>query len=847
MSFSLRRGDHRQCERQPLLGVWTLSAVAPGAPAPSADATWLSLDGPQTAAAAWRKAGLWDLHQAPKAWDAEDWWYRCVFDMPAPVDGAWQLGLDGLATLAEVWLNGQAVLDSRNMFRAHVLALGPGLRAQGNELLIRCRSIDSELAQRRPRPRWRAPMIEQAQLRWLRTTLLGRTPGWSPAAAPVGPWRPVWLAHQPQPSLQDLRLQTDWVQGVGQVCLNACVDAQVQAAELVLARSGKQWQWPVQVLADGLLQVEAQLQQVEPWWPHTHGEPALYDASLQVHVKGLAEAQVFELGRLGFRQIELDRSEGGFALRINGEQVFCRGACWTPLDAVALQASPAALAQAVSQVRAAGMNMLRLAGPLVYEEDAFYAACDAQGVLVWQDFMFANMDYPAEDPTFLAEVEAEVHEQLQRLQARPCLAVLCGNSEQEQQAAMWGAERCLWQPALFHEHLPRWCAALAPGVPYWPSSAHGGAFPFQPNAGTTSYYGVGAYLRPVEDASASGLRFATECLAFAQVPPLSTLMRLPAGPVQRVHHPAWKAAVPRDLGAGWDFDDVRDHYFEQLTGERPERLRSVDPQRYLAISRWVSGRVMQQAFAQWRAAGSVCGGALVWFLRDLRPGAGWGLLDDAGVPKAAWHLLARQCQPLMLGFVDTSQQGLALHLVNEGAQPVQATLHWRAWQHGRTQVAGHSVAVQLTPRSVQARPLLADLDGFLDLSHRYRFGPPVCELLTATLVDETGQLLAQASHLPLGLPMQRQLDIGLQARLHRDAAGQAWLELRCEAAAIGLHIEAGGYLPSDDYLDLPPGGSARVALLPDATLVKPPKTLRVSVSALNTEQVCSVIETMPRP
>ena len=42
---------------------------------------------------------------------------------------------------------------------------------------------------RRPRPRWRAPMVEHQQLRWFRTTLLGRTPGWSPPAAPVGPWR----------------------------------------------------------------------------------------------------------------------------------------------------------------------------------------------------------------------------------------------------------------------------------------------------------------------------------------------------------------------------------------------------------------------------------------------------------------------------------------------------------------------------------------------------------------------------------------------------------------------------------------------------------------------------------
>ncbi len=833
-----RRGEPSGLARIALAGEWAVASAPPGGVMPEAGGDWLPMAAAQTAAAAWRAAGRWSVQQASPSWDAQDWWFRCRFDHPALPGEAWRLGLDGLATLADVWLNGDHLLGSRNMFRAHVLDVGPLLRASGNELLIRCGALDADLARRRPRPRWRAPMIEQAQLRWLRTTLLGRTPGWSPAAAPVGPWRPVWLAPADKPTLQDLQLHTDWLGDRGRLCLQVQGPAGMSEADLLVDGPGQSWSLPVTLQPNGAWQLDTELP-VQPWWPHTHGEPVLYTARLRGRLAG--EWHTWALGAIGFRHLTLDTTDGGFALRINGEPIFCRGACWTPLDPVALQASPEALAQAVSQVRAAGMNMLRLAGPMVYEQDAFYDACDAQGVLVWQEFMFANMDYPADDPEFLAEVEAEVRQQLQRWQARPSLAVLCGNSEQEQQAAMWGAPREAWASPLFHSHLPRWCAQAAPGVPYWPSSAHGGAFPFQPNEGTTSYYGVGAYLRPLDDAITSGLRFATECLAFAQVPPLSTLMRLPDGPVQRVHAPAWKAGVPRDLGAGWDFDDVRDHYFEVLTSERPERLRAVDPQRYLALSRWVSGYVMQSAFAQWRAAGSVCRGALVWFLRDLRPGAGWGLLDDAGVPKAAWHLLARQLQPLMLGFTDHSQRGPVLHLINERPQAVSATLRWSAWQQGRTRVAGHEQAVTLPPRSVQARPLLADLDGFMDLGWRYRFGPPVCDLWTAELVDGDGQVLARATHLPLGLSLHRHADIGLQASLRRDDQGRPWLDLRCAAAALGLHIEAPGFLPADDYLDLPPGGQASVLLQPDPTMA-PPRTLRASVTALNTEQVCSLVD-----
>src|SRR6185503_5137738 len=206
--------------------------------------------------------------------------------------------------------------------------------------------------------------------------------------------------------------------------------------------------------------------------------------------------------------------------------------------------------------------------------------CDRLGVMVWQDFMFANMDYP-EDAAFVAGVEAEARQQLARWVGRPSLTVLCGDSEGEQQAAMWGAPAADWNRPLFRHVLPAAAAALCPDVPYWPSSASGGAFPHQPSAGSTSYYGVGAYLRPLDDARRSEVRFASECLGFANVPEEATLAPLAAtagGPV-RAHTPAWKAGVPRDLGAGWDFDNVRDHYVGRLFGVDAVDLRTTDPDR----------------------------------------------------------------------------------------------------------------------------------------------------------------------------------------------------------------------------------------------------------------------------
>jgi beta-mannosidase len=673
--------------------------------------------------------------------------------------------------------------------------------------------------------------VEHTQLRWLRTTLLGRTPGWSPPAPAVGPWRDVWLQRRPV-DLQDLDLRTTWQAGAGALSLQArlCLAAGVRVAQarLVCQGRGHLWATPLALTAEGGLQADLPVPGVQPWWPHTHGEPALYAAHLELVIEGQTAPLTLSLGELGFRQIELDQHGGGFALRINGEPVFCRGACWTPLDAVSLRASPEALRAAVRQVREAGMNMLRLPGPMVYEEAAFYAACDAEGVMVWQEFMFSNMDYPADDADFAAQVDAEVVQQLQRWQPHACITVLCGNSEQEQQAAMWAAPREIWEPALFHARIPGHCARWLPQVPYWPSSAHGGAFPFRPDVGTTSYYGVGAYLRPVADARASGVRFAAECLAFTNVPPASTLARAIEDDGDHPYQSRFKAAER-------DFHAVRDHYFERLTGTPVEALRQSDPARCLAISRWVTGQVMADTFAQWRSQGSVCGGGLIWFLRDLRPGTGWGLLDDRGVPKAAWHLLRRSLQPLMIALVDKGLNGLDIELVNEHAHALHASLEVAAWHGGKACIARVDRPVTLAPRSAQSVSLIAELDGFMDLGHAYRFGPPPCELLTARLRDAQGQLLAEAIHLPQGLSLERAPDIGLAATLQGDAHRGWSVVVSSQACAIGLHLEVPGYQPADDYVHLVPGEQRVIALQPEpGEPVQAPS--RGVVAALNTEQ-----------
>jgi beta-mannosidase len=798
--------------KRSLLASWWMGSDS-GESRPPDEAGGCAIPGPMTAAAALRALGQWQPGGAPRDFDAQAWWFRGRFD--APEQGATVLGLDGVATRAQVWLNGERVVDSPSMFVRHRVDAAPLLRTRGNELLIRCASLTHELKARKPRPRWRAPMVAHQQLRWWRTTVLGRTPGWSLPAAPVGPWGDVWMASpELVAALESLQLRTRLDGGDGIVECSCDVEGELRltrGAQTVSARLGRH--------------SASRVPGVELWWPHTHGEPAVYEASLLVAGHEVA------IGPVGFRTLEIDKRDGGFAVRVNGVPVFCRGAVWTPLDAVSLRASPEDYRRALAQVRGGGMNMLRVAGTTVYEDDAFYQACDRAGVLVWQDFMFANMDYPAGDAAFDAAVQTEVRQQLQRLHAHPCLAVLCGNSEAEQQAAMWGAPRDAWQQALFHETIPALCEQLAPGVEYWPSSAHGGALAQQPDTGTTSYYGVGAYLRPIEDARRSGLHFATECLAFANVPSPGALSRMPGGAAVRPHHPAWKERTPRDLGAGWDFEDVRDHYLERLFDVNARELRSTDVERYLQLSRLATGEVMARTMAEWRRPSSSCNGALLLMLRDFWPGAGWGLLDEQGGPKACWHALKRAIAPVTVVVTDEGMNGLAAHVINESAQARTLRLAMRAWRGGDVQVAEGGCAVELAPRESRTVPLSSLLDYFMDLNWSHRFGPPPCDAVSCSLVDDAGAPVARTHWLCNPRALGSLPDPGLRVQVHRQSDGAWQAHVSTESLAWGVHFDCEGLVPDDDWFHLAPGEEARVMLRGT-----PAPHSRVSVKAIHSSR-----------
>lgn len=774
--------------------------------------------------------------------DTADTWFHAAFRMDRAQAGEEiRLRAGGLATLVDVDLDGTRVIESGSMYATHDVDV-TSLVGGDHVLTLRCRALTEALAvRRRPRARWRTRLVRDNDLRWIRTSILGRAPGFAPGPPLVGPWQPIWLERRRLVAVDALRVRTalDGDAGVVRVTvtLRALGPDGISAAELRLGGPNGEHRSAIALRPvrgdDRTVRGEASLRvpDVERWWPHTHGRPSLHDVRLAV-TTGDRTVDV-EAGRVGFRTLAPGPAAGhdlerdGLSLRVNDVPVFARGAVWTPLpgavpaDAAAADVAERDLEATLQTAREAGMNMLRVPGIGRYESEAFHDRCDALGLLVWQDLAFANLDYPFADPAFADACVAEVRELLERIAGRPSTAVVCGNSEVEQQVAMLGLPPAQWRDPFYAETFPALVREAECDAVVVPSAPFGGDRPFQPDRGVANYYGVGGYRRPLDDVRRAGVRFAAESLAFANVPDDATIERmLPDAPAEVVvHHPVWKAAVPRDNGAGWDFEDVRDHYLRTVLGEDPGELRRVDHARYLERSRAVSGEVMAAVFGEWRRPESPCGGALVLWLRDLVPGAGWGVLDDRGAPKVAYHHLRRALAPTAVWITDEGLAGIAVHVAADGPDPLEADLRVTLYRDGEVRVGEGHAALALPPHGAATFDLETLLGGFVDASWAYRFGPPGHDLIVASLeqhVDDGVVLVAQAFRSLPGrvrepLPAER-LGLGGCARWMDDGALD--LRVRTRRFADGVRIVAPGFRADDDAFAIEPGHERSVRLRP---------------------------------
>ncbi|MDB5501644.1 MAG: manB [Tardiphaga sp.] len=789
---------------QPLDSGWELALSPPQAwqePNGLSEAVWLPAIVPGTAAGALRALGEWSFDD-PQPLHDKDVWYR----LRVNGRGKRKLRFEGLATFAEVFLDDRLILTSSSMFEPYEADIDLG----GEHWIhIAFRSLRNVLARTKgPRARWKTMMIEEPRLRFLRTTLIGHMPGWCPPVDVVGPYRSVLLIEEGvvRAGKVDLRSRLEENEGVLTLALD--VSGVAEGVTPVLRCAGAEA--PLRPLDTEAPPSEPtrwqgtlRIPDVDLWWPHTHGTPTLHAVTMDIG------AVRVDLGEVGFRRVEVDRGPdgNGFALQVNGVRMFCRGACWTPIVVVGLQASEADYAQDLGLMQRAGLNMVRLSGTMVYETPAFHRLCDRLGIMVWQDVMMANFDYPS-DEAFADIIRSEITTVARRLSTSPSLIVISGGSEVGQQAAMMGLPRQMRDVPLAETVIPEVLARWS-DVAYVPGSPSGGALPFVAEAGPSHYYGVGAYLRPLDDARRANVRFASECLAFANLPDDRHFAghRLdPASDPER-----WLAGVPRDGGASWDFDDVREHYLQALWNEDGRSLRAREPRRWRELSRAISAEVIERTIDEWRRPASITSGALIWLWRDLQPGAGWGLLDCDGRPKAAFYALRRASLPLRLSITDEGTNGLYLHLVNDTPRGVTGKLALRCLRDGKTPVIEAERNVTIAPHAALSIGAFEILDRFFDAGHCYRFGPAAHDTVHATFAAEDSDRPREAFHFLC--PPTSTVDGTIDAVLREDDAG-FFLDLQAATATRFIEIADNEFLPDDNYFHMASGHSKTVRLAP---------------------------------
>ncbi|HOF89628.1 MAG TPA: hypothetical protein PLZ36_16220, partial [Armatimonadota bacterium] len=427
------------------------------------------------------------------------WWYRTTVTVPAafPREERQQLIFDGLDLYAQVFLNGALVGTATNAFVPAIFDVKGVLRAGTNELMVRL-TAGTELTADKPfpdghtQPEGLYGHRDYHQRRWLRKPQFSYGWDWAEALPNIGIWREVRLEGRSHAVIDDLRLDTV-IQGP-QVFLS--MDAMLEnlhpfserAAIFALTLTAPDGarlvrEYPLS-LPPGRSPLRDYIEVPDPqlWWPNGMGEQPLYHVSAVLREeKACRDRREFSVG---LRVIEVDRAPlpaGGsrFCIRVNGHDVFCKGGNWVPADSILARVDAKKYAALVAAAKDANLNMLRVWGGGIYEDPAFYDACDRAGILVWQDFMFACKLYPDHDPAFRAAAREEALAVVRALRHHPCIALWCGNNEN-----LWAfAEWWTTQPdnyagsVIYNRILPEVCRALDPERVYWPSSPAGGVSP----------------------------------------------------------------------------------------------------------------------------------------------------------------------------------------------------------------------------------------------------------------------------------------------------------------------------------------------------------------------------------
>lgn len=622
--------------------------------------------------------------------EKEDWLYRTVFTVTADQlksDAAW-LTFEGLDTYADVYLNGSLLLKADNMFVGHKLAVKDVLREGENRLMIRFRSPVEETA-----PQWDTDGFnypadndhsEKRMSVYTRKAPYSYGWDWGIRLTTSGIWRPVKLTFCNGAAIDDFFVRqqevTEQVAKVdNQLEINNVTSTPKEAQVKVVYAYGEQADTLTRtvVLQPGKnsLSMPAWIEKPHLWMPNGWGDPALYTFTATVSVDGKEVASREEaIGLRSIRVVMEDDKDGkSFYFEVNGKPMFAKGSNYIPGDALLPNMTGERYARLFEDIRAANMNMVRVWGGGIYEDDRFYEEADRNGILVWQDFIFACTTYP-HDPTFLKRVSEEAVYNMRRLRNHASLAMWCGNNEIYEGMRYWGWKDkyspVVWKEmtegydVLFRQLLPELVEANDPGRFYM----HGS--PYEANWGRpeswkiadSHNWGTWYGQKPFESLDTEIPRFMSE-YGFQAFPEMKTIRMFASPEDYELESPVMNAHQKASIGNFLIKKTMALYY------KVPEKFEDL-----IYAGLILQGKGMRHGIEAHRRHRPYCMGSLPWQLNDSWPVVSWSSIDYYGNWKAMHYQIRRAFAPVL---VDAIKEGnnLSYYIMSDRLTDEELTLN----------------------------------------------------------------------------------------------------------------------------------------------------------------------------
>ena len=480
-----------------------------------------------------------------------------------------------------------------------------------------------------------------------------------------GPWRPINLEIFSS-RISDLYFTTNVDKSLNSAEFVAKADIEGTTSEIkfLISLDGKDVASETVKASNGHATHTFTIRDPSLWYPVRYGEQPLYTITATA-LEGKSEIAT-KSKKFGLRRAELiqhplkDQPGKSFFFQINNTPVFCGGSNWIPADNFIPRISKQKYYDWVKLVADGNQFMIRVWGGGIYEEEAFYDACDELGILVWQDFLFGCGNYPA-FPEYLALVKKEAEENLKILRHHPSIVIFAGNNEdyayqesvnltydpEDQDPESW-LKTDFPARYIYEKILADACSELIPDTYYHFGSPWGGKLSSDPTIGDIHQWNVwhGSQEKYQNFDKLVG-RFVAE-FGMEAFPNIKTIESfLPKGKDDPDRFPQSSTV---------DFHNKADGHERRIALYLVENFRySPEPiEQFIYATQLMQAECLASAYRLWKRqwkgpSREYCGGALVWQINDCWPVTSWSIVDYYLRPKHAYHTVKREMAPITLG------------------------------------------------------------------------------------------------------------------------------------------------------------------------------------------------------